>query len=250
MGQKLWGITAGAENMPNWLSDKEKKNVFADKRGWVLRHASGIEETLVSISGLGTRLGSASPSYVYFDDAPYYTGQTNRAVYVEFNEKISHTSGTPTIVLTGGSSVSGAAIVHGGTAYTEATVEVIGDGFGAAVSVTLLDGAIHTVTVDNAGSGYRTISLKVVGNGEGAELSVTLGAPVQVTATYDSIVGTENNTLKFHFTAPNDRGDWLDVLPQTIGSASGIKDTAANTSVDAVIVADAKPKHLKEIIWD
>lgn len=252
MGQKLWGVTAGAENMPNWLTDKQKKNTFADKRGWVLRHASGIEETLVSIAGLGVRLGPASPSFVYFDDSQYFTAQTGRAVYVEFNEKVYVDSGTPTIVLTGGFPVDGINIVNGGTDYTTATIEVVGDGGGAQFTPVITDGVITDVTIDNVGSGYRTITLKVVGDGTDAVIEAGLdeGSPTLVTATFDEVVGTELNTLKFLFTAPNNDGDWLDVLPQTIGSAGGILETATDAVVDAVIVVDAKPTSLKQIIWD
>lgn len=248
MGQKLWGITAGAENMPNWLTEKQKKNTFADKRGWVLRHNSGIEETLVSISALNVQLGSASPALIYWDDAEYFTAQSGRAVYVTFNEKVNVTAGAPTIVLTGGSSVTGYTIVHGGSGYTTAAIEVTGDGGQAHFTPVITDGVITGVTVNNAGSGYRTITLTVTGDGEGAEITAALGTHVTVTATYDSVVGAEHNTLKFLFTAPNNEGDSMTVLAQSI-SGGTIVELGTVTAVDRVITADIEPTH-KQIIWD
>lgn len=248
MGQKLWGITSGSESMPNWLTDKQKKNVIADKGGWVLRHPSGIEETLVAISRLGTKLGGPTPSFSYWNDADYFTAQTNREVFVEFNEKITKSSGTPTIVLTGGSSVVDFDIVDGGTGYTEATIVVEGDGFQAVLTPTIVDGVITDVTIDNAGSGYRNITLSITGDGEGAEITATLGSPVTVTATYSAIVGTELNTAKFTFTAPNNTGDWLQVLPQTIANGTFVE--AGTATAATLAIGQEAGSALKQIIWD
>ena len=94
----LWGIKAGDEIKPNWLTDDEKENTFATNSGWVLRHPSGIEETLVAIADLKTKLGAASITEVKFGTGTYTTGST-RTVRVTFNEKVTVT-GTPTLVVT------------------------------------------------------------------------------------------------------------------------------------------------------
>lgn len=54
----LWG--AENEKKPVWLTEEEKKNCYATERGWVLKHANGIEEVLVAIPNLNERTGKAS----------------------------------------------------------------------------------------------------------------------------------------------------------------------------------------------
>jgi hypothetical protein len=99
MGQKLWGIKSGNEDKPIWLTDTEKENTFATNGGWVLRHPSGIEETLVSIANLKTKLGAASITEVKFGTGTYTEG-TTKTVRVTYNEKVTVT-GNPTLVVTG-----------------------------------------------------------------------------------------------------------------------------------------------------
>lgn len=94
-----WSSTAEVpEIKPNWLTDKQKENTFATKSGWVLRHPSGIEETLVSIANLKQRLGSASISEVRFGQGKYNAGST-RTIRVTYNEAVTVT-GVPTIDVT------------------------------------------------------------------------------------------------------------------------------------------------------
>ncbi len=104
MGQSLWGIKSGNEVKPNWLTPAQKENTFATNSGWVLRHNSGIEETLVAIANLKTKLGAANVTEVRFGTGSWTAG-TTRTVRVVFNEKVTVT-GSPTVVVTG--SVSGA----------------------------------------------------------------------------------------------------------------------------------------------
>lgn len=104
MGQNLWGIKAGNEVKPSWLNDDEKENTFATNSGWVLRHPSGTEETLVAIANLKTKLGAASITSVKFGTGTYTTA-TSKTVRVTYNEKVTVT-GTPTLVVT--ASVTGA----------------------------------------------------------------------------------------------------------------------------------------------
>lgn len=99
MGQKLWGIKAGNEDKPSWLNDAQKENTFATNAGWVLRHNSGIEETLVAIANLKSKLGAASITEVKFG-AGTYTAGTTKTIRVTYNEKVTVT-GSPTLVVTG-----------------------------------------------------------------------------------------------------------------------------------------------------
>lgn len=104
MGQKLWGIKAGNEDKPSWLNAAQKENTFATNAGWVLRHNSGIEETLVAIANLKSKLGAASITEVKFGTGTYTAG-TTKTIRVTYNEKVTVT-GSPTLVVTG--SVAGA----------------------------------------------------------------------------------------------------------------------------------------------
>lgn len=99
MGQKLWGIKSGNEDKPIWLTDAEKENTFATNGGWVLRHPSGIEETLVAVANLKTKLGAASITEVKFGTGTF-TEATTKTVRVTYNEKVTVT-GNPTLVVTG-----------------------------------------------------------------------------------------------------------------------------------------------------
>lgn len=104
MGQNLWGIKAGNEVKPSWLNEEEQENTFATNAGWVLRHPSGIEETLVAIANLKTKLGAASITSVKFGTGTF-NAATSKTVRVTYNEKVTIT-GSPTLVVTG--SVAGA----------------------------------------------------------------------------------------------------------------------------------------------
>lgn len=99
MGQKLWGIKSGNEDKPIWLTDAEKENTFATNGGWVLRHPSGIDETLVAVANLKTKLGAASITEVRFGTGTF-TEATTKTVRVTYNEKVTVT-GNPTLVVTG-----------------------------------------------------------------------------------------------------------------------------------------------------
>lgn len=101
MAQTLWGVKAGQSEMkPNWLTDKQKENTVATNAGWVLRHNSGIEETLVAVANLKTKLGAASITEVKFATGSYVAGAT-KTVRVTYNEKVT-VAGAPTLVVTAG----------------------------------------------------------------------------------------------------------------------------------------------------
>ena len=100
MAQTLWGVKAGQSEMkPNWLTDAEKENTFATNAGWVLKHPEGVEETLVAVANLKTKLGAASITEVKFGTGTF-TEATSKTVRVTYNEKVTVT-GSPTLVVTG-----------------------------------------------------------------------------------------------------------------------------------------------------
>ena len=100
----LWGNSTTDESRPKWLRENDNpgndlNKCFADDRGWVLRHPNGYEEVLVTISGLKTKLGNATIAGVYFKAKTYAKGAA-AAVIVNYNEKVTVTSGA-TLVVTG-----------------------------------------------------------------------------------------------------------------------------------------------------
>ena len=62
----LWGKTDADESKPKWLTDEQKKEVFANASGWVVEggsamtgndNANAAPEILVAIGGLSTGIG-------------------------------------------------------------------------------------------------------------------------------------------------------------------------------------------------
>lgn len=96
----LWGVGTNDEAKPKWLSEDQKKNVFADARGYVQRNADGTEEVLVAIGGLADSLAAPTVSSVAFADADVVQG-TNLVLNVYYNEPVE-VVGNPTIAVTGG----------------------------------------------------------------------------------------------------------------------------------------------------
>lgn len=103
----LWGTSTSDEAKPKYLTAEEKKNTFADDRGWVYRHANGNEEVLVAVGKLAgtsttTGLGAATISSVKFITSALADGDTVITVDVVYNEGVTVdvSGGVPTIVVT------------------------------------------------------------------------------------------------------------------------------------------------------
>ena len=112
----LWGTTDGTK--PKFLSDDEKKLVFANASGWVLEAGSesakftgndnpdADPEILVAIGGLATSLGAATITEVEFVTTSYSKGTGgNFDVRVRYNEQVTVT-GTPQFLITNQTSSS------------------------------------------------------------------------------------------------------------------------------------------------
>lgn len=100
----LWGAgTGGDEAKPKWLTAEQKKNTFADNRGWVYKDPNtGLEEVLVAIRGLAgaTKLAAPTVATVGFNPDEVAQG-TELVLLVNYNEPVT-VSGNPTISVTGG----------------------------------------------------------------------------------------------------------------------------------------------------
>ena len=108
----LWGITDADEAKPKWLTDAQKKEVFANNSGWVVEGGSSMTgngnvdaqpEVLCCIGQLATGLGSADITQIEFITTAFDKSDGgNIDVRVRFNEAVTvNTSGgTPTLTIT------------------------------------------------------------------------------------------------------------------------------------------------------
>jgi hypothetical protein len=113
----LWGKTYDTdETKPKWLSDEQKKNTFADLRGWVYRNpTSGREEVLCAIRGLAGTSATTGLRAADITDIEFVTTSFSEAaggnidIRVIYNEKVTvdTSGGTPTITVTNDQSGSG-----------------------------------------------------------------------------------------------------------------------------------------------
>ena len=111
----LWGATDGTESKPKYLTDAEKKLVFANASGWVLEAGSEFSgndnteatpEVLVAIGELAESLGSADITQIEFITTAFDKSDGgNIDVRVRFNEAVTVT-GTPQFLVTNNTSSS------------------------------------------------------------------------------------------------------------------------------------------------
>ena len=114
-----WGATDADESKPKFLTDAEKKLVFANTSGWVLEAGSAFSgngntdaqpEVLCCIGQLATSLGSADITEIEFITTSFDKSDGgNIDVRVRFNEAVTvNTSGgTPTLAITNGNQGTG-----------------------------------------------------------------------------------------------------------------------------------------------
>ena len=110
-----WGATDADESKPKFLTDAEKKLVFANTSGWVLEagsafsgndNTSATPEVLVAIGDLTTSLGAADITDVEFVLTSFSKGAGgNMDMLVRFNEAVDVT-GTPQFLIANNTSSS------------------------------------------------------------------------------------------------------------------------------------------------
>ena len=129
----LWGITDADESKPKWLTDAQKKEVFANNEGWVVEAGSsmtGIDitdaapEILVAIGGLSTGIEEADITEVDMitTTADKSDGFTI-SVRVRYNEPVDvvTTGGTPTLAVTNSNDGTGSGRGPHSLSYTSGT---------------------------------------------------------------------------------------------------------------------------------
>ena len=112
----LWGKTDADESKPKWLTDDQKKEVFANNSGWVREAGSALSgnnntsatpELLVAISALSTNLGAADVTEVeWITTAADKSAGFTLSVRVRYNEPVTVT-GSPTLAVTNGNQGTG-----------------------------------------------------------------------------------------------------------------------------------------------
>ena len=105
----LWGASDSDESKPKYLTDAEKKLVFANSSGWVLEagsafsgndNTSATPEVLVAIGELATSLGAADITEIEFVTTAFDKSDGgNIDMLVRFNEPVDVT-GTPQFLVT------------------------------------------------------------------------------------------------------------------------------------------------------
>ena len=110
----LWGATDSDESKPKFLTDEQKKLVYATKSGWVLENGAltgndnpnADPEILVAIGELATSIGSADITEIEFITTAFDKSDGgNIDMLVRFNEPVDVT-GTPQFLVTNNTSSS------------------------------------------------------------------------------------------------------------------------------------------------
>ena len=158
----LWGATTADESKPKFLTDAEKKLVYANASGWVLEAGANSAEytgnnnpdaqpeVLVAIGKLATGLGAADITDVYFKAKSYAAGATGRVVVI-FNEKVSVTNGATLTVrnTTDSADITATAAAQTGVNRAEFTFTAAAQGKVHALQAQTITGTI----VDTIGGG-------------------------------------------------------------------------------------------------
>ena len=112
----LWGKTDADESKPKWLTDDQKKEVFANNSGWVVEggsaqtgngNANAQAEVLCCIGGLSTGIGAGD-----ITDVEWITTTADKSagftlsIRVRYNEAVTVT-GSPTLAVTNGNQGTG-----------------------------------------------------------------------------------------------------------------------------------------------
>ena len=111
-----WGATDADESKPKYLTDAQKKEVYANEKGWVVEAGSTMTgngrtgadpEVLVAMSSLQTNLGAADITEIeWITTAADKSAGFTLSARVRFNEEVDVT-GTPQLSVTNGNQGTG-----------------------------------------------------------------------------------------------------------------------------------------------
>ena len=194
----LWGITDADESKPKWLTDAEKKEVFANNSGWVVEGGSTMTgcdntdaqpEILACIGNLTTGLGAADVTEVeWITTAADRSAGFTLSVRVRYNEAVTVT-GSPTLAVTNGNQGSGSGrgphslVYASGTGTNELVFSLVIAGGNAATKVddVLTIGAQNIAkpggaTMKDTGDGTTNSAVAISGTQGTAAGSITVVA--------------------------------------------------------------------------
>jgi hypothetical protein len=114
----LWGASTTDESQPKYLTTVEKRDCYADERGWVYQDPNtGLEEVLVCIGGLNTSLGAATIIQSFIPTRA--NAASSFSINVVWNEAVTVTGDAPYIELGGTFTGSGNCIYTAGNNTSE-----------------------------------------------------------------------------------------------------------------------------------
>ena len=128
----LWGATDSDESKPKFLTDEQKKLVYATKSGWVLENGAltgndnpnADPEILVAIGELATSIGAADITEIEFITTAFdvSAGGTIQ-VRARFNEEVDvdTSGGVPFLAITNGNQGTGSGRGPHNAAYSSGT---------------------------------------------------------------------------------------------------------------------------------
>ena len=128
-----WGASDSDESKPKYLTDAEKKLVFANSSGWVLEagsafsgndNTSATPEVLVAIGELATSLGAADITEIEWITTAFDKSDGGTlSVRARFNEAVDVdvSGGTPFLAVTNGNQGSGSGRGPHNLAYASGT---------------------------------------------------------------------------------------------------------------------------------
>ena len=164
-----WGATTADEAKPKYLTDAEKRDVYATTAGWTAPaggNPDGAREVLVAIRSLSgaTKLGEATISSVSWNDTTYSLAAGDTiSVSVNWNEAVTVTSGA-TMAVTNTGTGGTHTLTAGASTSNRATFELV---MAANVATWAADDVLSIAA--------QTISGTIVG-GDGATASKVISA--------------------------------------------------------------------------
>lgn len=102
-------------------------------------------------------------------------------------------------------------VVDGGTGYGAATVEILGDGFGATAVATCSGGKVVAVDIVNPGTGYTWTDVRITGNTGSSGAAVrAIMSPISGHG-YDAIDELNANALVFYTALSRDKNQGIEI---------------------------------------
>ena len=153
-----WGASTTDESKPKYLTDAEKRDVYANEKGWTApaggnSNPAADREVLVAIGGLGTSLGVAEIKSVNYGFTTYSAAAGGTlSVSINFNENVVVT-GTPQVELNNSVNANHTLSYASGTGSNRLTFSLVVD----AGDVGILSGDVLSIEAGSVALNGGTI---------------------------------------------------------------------------------------------